>query len=407
MGTLKDNPQDVPQTETGLMPEMKPATPVIAVSPATLGQKPQAAKPKEKTPSPHATKLNIFDSLSLQEEINFARHLAIVIKAGIPLYQGIGIIRPQTTSRTLMKILDQMLIDLGNGRFLADSLERYQDVFGGFFVNIVRVGESSGTLAQNLLYLADELKKSRSLKSKVRSAMVYPMMILLATLGVVGFLTFFVFPKLLPVLHGLNVTLPASTVALISIVNFLQNYGIVTTVGVIAFLIIMNILLKKVKAIRYVVHRMIFLVPVVSELSVNLNMVNFTRVLSLLMKSGMRILEAVKITAGTFDNLVYQRALLEASEGLRKGGQIADYLIVHKKFFPQLLSGMIKIGEGTGSLEANLEYLSSYYEEEVDYKLHNLTSLLEPIMLLFMGLLVGFVAISIITPIYSISQGIK
>ena len=109
-------------------------------------------------------KMNIFDSLSVQEKINFARHLSIVIKAGIPLYQGLNIIKPQTESRTLKKILTQLIADIGNGRFLADGLARYEDVFGPFFVNIIRVGESSGTLAQNLLYLADELKKSKDLQ---------------------------------------------------------------------------------------------------------------------------------------------------------------------------------------------------------------------------------------------------
>ncbi len=404
MGTLKDNPQDVPQTEAGLMPEMK------TVAPGSLSQVGPGPAPAAK-PKPQAKirveKLNVFDSLSIQEQINFARHLAIVIRAGIPLYQGLNLIKPQTQSRTLLKILEQLTVDIGNGRFLADSLQRYESIFGGFFVNIVRVGETSGTLAQNLLYLADELKKSRALKAQVRSAMVYPMVILFATFGVVGFLTFFVFPKLLPVLHGLNVALPASTLALISAVDFLRNYGIASAIGLIVFLIIFNILMRKVEPFRYVLHRLIFFVPTVSGLSVNLNMVNFTRVLGLLLKSGMKILEAVRITAGTFDNLVYRRALLQASEGLRKGGQIADYLALHKEFFPLLLSGMIKIGEDTGSLEENLEYLSGYFEEEVEYKLHTLTSLLEPIMLLFMGLLVGFVAISIITPIYSISQGIK
>ncbi len=365
-------------------------------------------KPIEAKPIPaRIEKLTIFDSLKTQEKINFARHLAIVIKAGIPLYQGLNIIKPQTESRTLKKILTQIIRDIGNGRFLADALARYEDAFGMFFVNIVRVGESSGTLAQNLLYLADELKKAKDLQSKVRSAMVYPLMILLATIGVTGFLTFFIFPKLLPVLNGLNVALPASTLALIAVVDFLKNYGIELAIAIPIFILLVNFILKKVEPLRYAAHRVIFILPVVSTLTINLNMVNFARVLALLLKSGMRIVEAVKITANTCDNLVYRRALLEGSESLRKGGQLADYLTLHKKIFPQLLSGMVKIGEDTGSLEGNLGYLSAYYEEEVDYKLHTLTSLLEPIMLLFMGLLVGFVAISIITPIYSIAGGIK
>jgi len=159
--------------------------------------------------------------------------------------------------------------------------------------------------------------------------------------------------------------------------------------------------------VKYILDYSIFFIPAVAPLVVAVNMVNFTRVLAMLLKSGVKIVEAVRITANTFDNIVYHRMLDAANEEIKKGGQLAGYLITHRKFFPPLLSGMIEVGENTGNLEDNLFYLSEYYDEEVDNKLHNMTSLLEPVMLLFMGLLVGFVAISLITPIYSLSQGVK
>jgi type IV pilus assembly protein PilC len=136
-------------------------------------------------------------------------------------------------------------------------------------------------------------------------------------------------------------------------------------------------------------------------------MVNFTRVLALLLKSGTKIVEALTITKNTFSNLVYVRIIGNAADEIKKGGQLGVYLATKRRFFPPLVSGMVRIGESTGNLEENLEYLAGYYDEEVDTKLHSLTSLIEPLMLLFMGLLVGFVALSIITPIYSIGQGIK
>jgi type II secretory pathway component PulF len=149
------------------------------------------------------------------------------------------------------------------------------------------------------------------------------------------------------------------------------------------------------------------IIPVVSDLSVGVNMVNFTRVLGLLLKSGVKIVEALDITAATFNNLVYRKIIIAAGEQVRTGAQMGAYIGGHKKLFPPLVSGMVLIGESTGNLEENLEYLSTYYDEEVDNKLHALTALIEPLMLLLMGLLVGFVALSIITPIYSISQGIS
>ena len=348
-----------------------------------------------------------FDRLSTQEKINFARHLAMVIKAGLPMYQGLTILRDQASSKALSRIIKQVLIDINNGRFLADSLSRYEDTFGTFFVNLIRVGEASGTLSQNLIYLSDELRKSKNLRSKVRSAMVYPMVILVATIGVTGFLAFFVFPKLLPVLLGLGVKLPPTTLVLIAVVNYIQNYGLVTLVGVVVAFFLLRIMLRMLEPLRYAIDRFALAVPVISQLTISVNMVNFTRILALLLKSGVRIVEALTITGNTFSNLVYRRAIVGANDEIKKGGQLATYLATKKHFFPPLLADMIRVGENTGNLEDNLSYLAEYYEEEVDNKLHGMTSLLEPVLLLIMGLIVGFVALSIITPIYSISQGVR
>lgn len=349
----------------------------------------------------------VFDRIPLQEKINFARHLSLVIKAGLPIYEGLKIIQSQTESPVVKKILGELIIDVNNGKFLADGLERYQYLFGSFFVNIVRVGESSGTLAKNLLYLADELKRSKALESKVRSAMVYPLVILCATLGVSGFLAFYVFPKLVPVFAGLNVKLPITTIIMLATLKFVETYGVYLLLALIALFIAFKIILAKVPAVKYLVDRFFLLIPVVADLSRDINSVNFTRVLGLLLKSGVKIVEALTITSATFDNLVYRRVLLEVADQIKKGGQMGTYLSSRKNLFPPLVSGMVLIGESTGNLEENLEYLSEYYDDEVDTKLHSLTSLIEPLMLLLMGLLVGFVALSIITPIYSISQGIQ
>ncbi len=349
----------------------------------------------------------IFDRISVQERINFARHLALVVKAGLPVFEGLKIIEEQAESPVLKKVIESLMNDVNNGKFLADGLQKYEHLFGVFFINIVRVGEASGTLAKNLLYLADELGREKALQSKVRSAMVYPLVILVATIGVAGFLTFYVFPKLIPVFGSLNVQLPFTTRILLSTLNFLRAYGLQLLGGLIVFLVIARVVFKKVLPVRYVFDMLLLYIPVVSDLTISVNMVNFTRVLGLLLKSGVKIVEALDITKNTFNNLAYKRVLGAAGEEIRKGGQLGTYLAGSKRMFPPLVSGMVRIGESTGNLEENLEYLSQFYDDEVDTKLHSLTALIEPLMLLMMGLLVGFVALSIITPIYSISQGIK
>lgn len=349
----------------------------------------------------------LFDRISVQDRINFARHLSLVVKAGLPVYEGLKIIQEQTDSPVLKRVLESLINDVNNGKFLADGLSRYEHLFGVFFINIVRVGEASGTLAKNLLYLADELRRQKELQTKVRSAMIYPLVILVMTIGVTGFLTFYVFPKLVPVFASMNVELPATTRILLTVLGFLKTYGLYTLGGLIIFLIGGRLILKHTRPVRYFMNRLLFVIPVVSDLTISVNMVNFSRVLGLLLKSGVKIVEALDITRNTFGNLVYQRVLVAAREEIRKGGQLGVYLASQKQFFPPLVYGMVRIGESTGNLEENLEYLAEYYDDEVDTKLHSLTALIEPLMLLMMGLLVGFVALSIITPIYSISQGIK
>ncbi len=350
---------------------------------------------------------HIFDHIPLQDKIDFARHMALIIKAGLPMYQGLNIIRAQTTSKILLKVIDSVMEDVNNGKFLADGLEKFEYLFGTFFVNIIRVGESSGTLSKNFLYLAEELKKSKALKNKVRSAMVYPLVIFAMTLGVTGFLAFFVFPKLLPVFANLNVKLPMTTIVMIGALEFLRAYFAHIIIGAIVLIIGIRMLIKYVVPIRFILDQLILMTPVIGPLSVGINMVNFARVFGLLLKSGVKILEAATITSNTFENLVYRRAIIAAGNEVQKGGQLATYLAEKKKYFPPLVTGMVRVGENTGNLEENLAYLSEYYEDEVDNKLHVLTSVLEPLMLLFMGGLVGFVAMSIITPIYSISQGVR
>lgn len=349
---------------------------------------------------------SFFSRVPIQEKINFARHLSIVIKAGLPILEGLKIIQKQTQSPKLLAIISRLIADVNNGQFLADSLkEQGHRLFSDFFISVIKVGETSGTLSDSLLYLAEEMKKSEDLKSKVRSALIYPVIILVATVGVTGLLTFFVFPRVLPIFSSLRINLPLTTKILISALNFLLQYGLWLLGGLIILVVGLRLLLR-ISAVRFLSDRFLFVLPAISTLMINLNMANFTRVFGILLKSGIKIVETINITGQTFNNLVYRRLFIAAADEIRRGEQFARYLAAQKKFFPPMLSGMIEIGENTGNLEKNLAYLSEYYTEELESSLRNLTSLLEPLLLLVMGLIVGFVALSIITPIYEITQNI-
>ena len=333
--------------------------------------------------------------------------MAIIVKAAVPLVEGLNIIKMQTGSRLLRDVIDEMIMNVNNGKTLADSFGGYRHLFGDFFVSILSVGEASGTLTASLNHLANDMEKSSELKNKVRSASIYPLVVFCVTIAIIAFLVFFIFPKLMSIFENLNVQLPITTKILIASSTFLLNYGLYLLLGLVVFVIIVKFLHSKVWGFRYFYNKILLSIPLVSALIKDISMANFARVFGVLLKSGIKIVDAITITSQTFENAVYKKTILNAAQEVQKGEQLANYLKNFKKLFAPLFVGLLGIGENTGSLDDNLEYLADYYTKEVDYKLKNLTAVIEPLLLLFMGLLIGFVALSIIQPIYQTTTAIK
>lgn len=348
---------------------------------------------------------NHFLNVPLQDRVLFARHLSVGIKAGMSLQDSLKLIQLQTKSKSFKIILDQIIGDTANGMFLSASMERYSSIFGQLFINIVRVGEQSGTLTENLAYLAKELKKKQELRSKVRGALIYPAVIFCATIGIVATLMIGVFPKILPVFSSLKITLPFTTRILIATTNFLTHNTIWLALGIVALVATITIL-SKYEWYQHGWHHVLLRLPVVGAIAVKVNMASVSRILGLLLRSGTQIIEAVNITADALDNRVYRHELRTAGETLRRGDFFSIYLSKNPRMFPPIFTNMVQVGENTGNLTDNLDYLSGFYEEDVDEVLKNLNSIIEPFLLLFMGLLVGFMALSVVTPIYSISQSL-
>ena len=378
-----------------LTPE-SPAEPVASI-----------ARTKSKKPSFFAKTMgDIFPAkISLAEQILLAKHLSMMLQSGISEVESLVIIKEQITNKRFKKILDRVITDLENGQFLSESLGRFQNTFGELFINVTKLGEISGTLPENLEYLAEEIKKKADLKSKVKSALIYPLIIFIATIGVTGVLVLFVLPKILPIFASLNVKLPLTTRILIATTNFINANYIWIILGAV-LIIIALILLIRIPAIKYSTHRFVLVIPVAGSISSDYNMTSIARTLGLLLKSGIKIIEALQATANSMTNLVFRRALSGAALEVQKGAPIYKYLESRPDIFPAVLTRMIQIGERTGNLDKNLIYLSEFYENSLSEKVKNLSSIIEPILMIFMGLLVGFVALSIITPIYEVTQNI-
>ncbi|MDP3954047.1 MAG: type II secretion system F family protein [bacterium] len=341
--------------------------------------------------------------LSLKEKMLFAKHMAIMTGSGMQMLESIQVLRSQTTSKSLQIVLDQLMEDVRNGQFLSTSLERYKHIFNDFFINVIRVGEASGTLSDNFKYLADELKKQQELNRKIKGAMIYPIIIVVATVGITSLMTFFIFPKILPVLKSINVELPATTRGFIKVSDFMFNYGSYVIGGFVAFLIGLWFILR-IGRVRFIWHKIILNLPLVNNMSRAINMIKFSRTLALLLKSDVKIVESLNITADTLTNLVYRQAVKETANRVQMGDLISKYLKENPHLFPTLMSQMISVGENTGKLDESALYLADFYEGELDETTKALSNALEPILLVVMGLIVGFVALAIITPIYKITE---
>lgn len=343
--------------------------------------------------------------LSLKEKMFFAKHLAIMSRSGMQLLEILRTLKRQARSRGFAKIIDGLIEHVKNGQFLSEGLLKHRRLFGDFFINIVHVGEISGTLAENLEYLAVSLDKKRELESKVKGAMAYPIIILIATLGITAGMTFFIFPKILPIFKSLNVTLPTVTRIFIAVSTFMINHGAVAIGGAIGILVVLWLLLR-IRALRYLWQRLLIMVPVLGTMIRNYNIVVFVRALALLLKSGIKIVQAIEITSSSSANLVYKKALKKISSDVGRGEPISRHLAEHDHLFPPVFIEMLAVGEETGKLTDTGAYLADYYESELDSSTKALSNVLEPLLLVIMGFIVGFVALAIILPIYEVSQHI-
>jgi len=347
-----------------------------------------------------------YTSFSIKKQTFFAKRLSFLIKAGVPMLESIHVIRKQTKAKSEIRIFDKIIADVSNGQSLAGSLGKFKGVFGNFTINIIKAGESSGTLTQNLSYLADELKKKELLKKKIMSSLLYPLIVTIATFGITGFLVVYIFPKITPIFSSFNAELPLSTRILMYITNVLRNDGVYILIGLAFVALIAFLLIKYVTRVKFLYDGLIIRLPIIGGMVKNYNLTNVTRTLGLLLKSGSSLTDALLVTADTTENTNYKKCLTDASHMVLRGKSMTEVLGKAPVLFPPMLGNMLIIGEKSGNLSNTLIYLSEYYENEFEEITKNLSSTIEPVLMIVMGILVGFVAISVITPIYEITNKI-
>lgn len=342
---------------------------------------------------------------SVRDQIIFAKRLSMMIKAGVPIAAALAMLKEQATDKKSARVISHLFETVERGRSLSSGMNDCKNIFGEFTVNIINIGEISGTLAQSLQYMADELKKREELKRSVAGALVYPVFIMIATLAITIVLTVYVFPKILPILEGFGGQLPWTTRALIVVSSFMKHWWLLLLVG-LAVAAGICLLLLKIKSVKLFVDRSSLRLPIFGRLLQNYFITNFTRTFGLLINSQIGIINALKITGNAIGSSAYQNKFFDLTEAAKRGENVSSLMQKDKLLFPPIAVQMISAGEMTGSLGLTLIYLSAIYEEELNIGIKNLLGAIEPMLMIFMGVLVGFVALSIITPIYGITQNL-
>lgn len=347
----------------------------------------------------------IIGGVSLLDRSLFAKHLSVMLRSGIVLSDAL-MISADSARGKLKRIIKNLHKAVSSGRSFSDALSAYPKYFSGMFINSIKIGEASGTLVENLENISIQLEKEQALRSKIKNSMIYPIVVLCATfiLGLV--LSFVVLPKITPLFEGLRVDLPLTTVWLIKFSNFIQQNGLAAFIVVLISVVVFLWLVSR-KFVRPITHWLLIELPLIKNIVKNANLSRFARNLAMLLKSGVRIDEALDITKNSVENYYYQKELNKISNEIRKGSKLAANLEVNKKLFPVLLTRMVGVGEESGNFEETLFYLADFYEEKVDNAAKTLSTAIEPALLLIIGLVVGFLALSIITPIYDITGNVQ
>jgi len=334
----------------------------------------------------------------------FTRQLATIVNAGLPLMQGLDILSEQTENVNFRRVLSTIAEDVEAGESFSDALRKHGRVFTELYVAMVRAGEASGNLDGILLQLADYMEAAEALKQKIKSAMTYPTVVFAFVILLSTALLTWVVPKFEEIFMSLEADLPAPTLALMALSNVLRRYILFVIAGFVALIVAIRFYTRT-PAGRYQFDRLKLQIPVFGKLFRKVAISRFTRTFSTLTRSGVPILSSLEIVANTAGNAVFSGVVRDSMESVRAGQTIADPLAKSGEF-PPMVTRMISVGEKTGALEQLLLKISDFYDQEVDSTVASLTSLIEPMLIVLLGVIVGGMVIALILPIFGLGAAV-
>lgn len=346
-----------------------------------------------------------FSNIPIKEKLFFVKHLSVMLRVGISISDALKTLSQQTENKYFKKVLLEMNRRIENGENFSQSLKSYPRIFNELFVSMIEAGEISGKLEEVLGQLFVQLKKEHSLISKVKSALTYPMVIIFAMIGMGIFMMIVIIPKITSAFTQMEAELPLPTKILIKMSDTLIHNGPLTAI-VAVLLIVGFIKFIKSKTGKPIFDLMTIKFPIIGPIIKKINLARFARNISSLLKTDIMIVKTFQITANILGNSQYKNALNEMSKKIKKGEKINQMISKYPKLFPPVVTQMIAIGEETGDLDNILIELAEFYEEEIDQIMTDLPAIIEPLLILLLGVGVGGMAIAIIMPMYSLSSSI-
>ena len=340
--------------------------------------------------------------------VMFTRQMSAMVSAGVPLLRALSSQHDHTDSAALKTVTSGIVKDVEGGATLADSLAKYPNTFNDVYVNMVRAGEAAGILDEILKRIAIQQEKNASMRKKIKSAMAYPIVLMVITVLAFFGLMIFVIPqigKILKDLGGPEAKLPALTQAMLDISDFLIRNGLFLIPVAIGGVVLLMRYLKTPRG-RSLFHHFVLKVPAINPIIRKVAVARFARTFSALMGAGVAVLEALNVTARAVGNVVYEQALVEAAEQVKNGKTLSS-VIEKNDLFPPIVAQMLAVGEETGQTDTILVKVADFYEEEVDVAIDGISSIIEPVMILIMGSMVGLIAASVMGPIAGLAQNIK
>jgi len=346
-----------------------------------------------------------FGRVSSKDIVFFTRQFSVMLKSGISPVEALRAQVAQTENALFREKILEMSQVLEKGGSLSQAFSLYPKIFNAFFVSVVKAGEATGKVADSLDYLANHLEKEYNLHQKIRGAMIYPAFVIVVFVGAFFLVTFFIVPKITQILSSFGGKLPLATRAIIALSNFVRAGGWIVILAGLGVLLIAPQFLKRARLTRRFYDKFSLKLPILGNFLKKVYLVRFAENLSVLISSGLPITQALSITRDIIDNSLYKNIIAEAEKRVTRGEKLSEVLAAHSSYVPTFLQQMVATGEKTGRMEKNLMEAANFYTKEIERTTDNLTSILEPVLLLALGIGIAILAISIFVPLFKMGLG--